>query len=125
MRHANLKLKEVKVVFTVRLSYILVELGNHYSNMEMAEKCGVSANSISKIRNKHSDLVSLDIVLKVAKKLNLNYSFSIIGKNGKETYEVDVESALDYMKRNHPGLYPAMPQRIAKHRVRTTYQYLN
>lgn len=100
MRYIHTAIESSKQAFVVRLSFILSHLNAKITQRELAIMTGVSPSTISCLKNNRHDRVSINSVLRVADALKLEYTVSIVSRNGKSKSEVVVESAVAYMARS-------------------------
>lgn len=92
-------LNRAKNQFLNQLSLVIARLNYKHTQREIAAVCGVSTSIISNIKNDKKDMVSLDALMTVAKKLGLDFEVALRNKDNQTQVRVHVESALEYQTR--------------------------
>ncbi|QXO09549.1 hypothetical protein pEaSNUABM11_00125 [Erwinia phage pEa_SNUABM_11] len=98
-RIANAELNRAKNQFLNQLSLIVDRLNGFHTQKEIAAVCGVSATTISKIKNDKKDQVTLQALMEVAKRLGLIFEVSFRGDGDSIKVRVHVEAAFEYQTR--------------------------
>lgn len=102
-----------KAVFIVRLSHIVNKINKQITQLSIAKFCGVSPTAISNIQHARTKLVSLDMAIKVADKLGVEFIITRQRKRGFDekvhtvvtlqphaTYKVDIDYIVGKIRPN-------------------------
>jgi len=100
-RFVHTSTHDSKVSLVFQLSYILSAYSSAKTTLkELSVRTGVSASALSRIKNGHETGYTLDTVLRVADKLDLEYRLVTERVGGITTHHTYVEPAVDYCNRN-------------------------
>lgn len=106
-----------KSALILQLSYILVMYNSAKITLkELSEKTGVSASTLSRIKNGYEGGHSLDSVLRLADAIDLEYRVVTERVDGVTTNHTYVEPATDYCKRKGLAVVPVnrVPKAVLK-----------
>lgn len=84
-------LESVKSFVIVRLGHAIYKMHKDTTLVELAKQCKVSAGVLSGIKNGSIKSISLQRLLVIARKLNVEYTMSVSYRSGVEYYSFEMQ----------------------------------
>lgn len=118
-------LESVKSFVITRLGHAIYMLHKDATMIELAKQCNISATILSGIKNGSIKSISLQRLLVIARKLNVEYTMSVSHRAGVEYYSFEMQGTGHFGRSDRALVEVKGPKKVSQHIKHHNYSKVN